>query len=237
MERNMLRRSFFGALVVIAVLAFFVLPRTQAQPVHHSPAAAVSLVLRPPVQLPAVRAAMVDHHAPSPRSHRIPADSFVLLAAVGATKKRASRRTSGKKRDVPMYLDSDVHVMRESEDPTHNGKLVTTVIKGGVMVDDTDLTDDEIDELTALRVIRPARPEEIDRLERADTAAARADLVKSQGEELAQLRANNEAARADLASKDNVSGDALAKLDQKNAMAVASLQEKHAGALAKFDAQ
>jgi hypothetical protein len=132
-----------------------------------------------------------------------------------------------------MYLDSDVHVMRENDD----GKLATTVIKGGVLVDDTDLSDDEIDELTARRVIRPASVDEIQRLEAADTAADRAELVKEQQEELAQMRANQEQARAALATKDGVTGDALAKADQKNAMEVAALQEKHAAALAKFDAK
>jgi hypothetical protein len=233
-ETTMLRRTILGALLAIA--SVFALALAPFHVVHQSSAAVERLALRPPVQLPAVRAAIVPSHSAPHRAPRF-TDGLGLLAVAGATKKRASRRTSGKKRDVPMYLDSDVHVLRESEDPTHNGKLVTTVIKGGVMVDDTDLTDDEIDELTARRVIRPATPEEIDRLEQADTAEARAELVATQEAELAQLRANNEAARAEMAARENVSGDALAKLDQKNAMTVAALQEKHAGALAKFDAQ
>jgi hypothetical protein len=231
-------RSLMACLVV-CMLAFFVIPRVQAQPVtthalfSQSSAAVERLALRPPVQLPAVRAAIPS--TPShPRSRHRFTDSIGLLAVAGATKK-ATRRSSGKKRDVPMYLDSDVHVMRPSE--ADEKKLVTTVIKGGVLVDDTDLTDDEIDELTARRVIRPATVDEIQRLEAADTAADRAELVKSQQEEIAQLRANHEVARATLAQKDGVSADALAKADQKSAMEVASLQEKHAGALAKFDAK
>lgn len=230
-------RSLMAGLVV-AMLAFFVIPRVQAQPVtthtlfSQSSAAVERFALRPPVQLPAVRAAIPS--APShPRSRHRFTDSIGLVAVAGATKKRTTRRSSGKKRDVPMYLDSDVHVMRDNDE----GKAVTTVIKGGVLVDDTDLSDDEIDELTARRVIRPATVDEIQRLEAADTAADRADLVKEQQEEIAQLRANQEQARAQLAAKDGVSGDALAKADQKAAMDVASMQEKHSAALAKFDAK
>jgi hypothetical protein len=237
MERTMLRRSIFGALIAIASVvavaaAAPVHDSTAIVTVHPSSAAVERFALRPPVQLPAVRAAIPSVPSSPSHRHRL-TDSLGLLAVAGATKKRTTRRTSGKKRDVPMYLDSDVHVMRENDD----GKLATTVIKGGVLVDDTDLSDDEIDELTARRVIRPATVEEIDALDAAGTAADRAELVKSQEEEMAQLRANQEQARATLAAKDNVSADALAKADQKAAMDVASLQEKHATALAKFDAK
>jgi hypothetical protein len=197
-----------------------------------SPAAAVPLVLRPPVQLPAVRAVTsADRRTPTSRQHRAPLE-MVALAVIGATK-RTSRRKAGKKRDVPMYLDSDAHVLRENDE----GRMVTTVIKGDQLVDDTDLTDEEIEELTARRVIRPATVPEIDRLEAADTASERAELVRSQQTEIAQLTANNDAERADFATRENTSPDALAKLDQKHAASVAALQEKQAGALAKFDAK
>lgn len=230
----MLRRSFLGVLSAIAIVfAVGLLATPMSHLSHPSSAAVEQLALRPPVQLPAVRAAIPSVPSLPTSRHRF-TDSIGLLAVAGATKK-TTRRSSGKKRDVPMYLDSDVHVMRPSE--ADEKKLVTTVIKGGVLVDDTELTDDEIDELTARRVIRPATVDEIQRLEFADTAADRAELVKSQQEELSQLRANQEQSRAQLAAKDGVSADALAKADQKSAMDLASLQEKHAGALAKFDAK
>lgn len=164
----------------------------------------------------------------SPARQRVPFEAMALGGVIGATK-RTTRRVAGKKRDAPMYLDSEVHVMRENA----NGSMVTTTIRGGQLVDDTDLTDDEIDELTALRVIRPATSAELDRLDRVDAETARNELVATQAAELSQLRANTEVARSALVAKGAKAEDLVA-FDGKASEDVAALQTKHAAALAKL---
>jgi hypothetical protein len=214
------RIRHLAALLTIAVLAFFVLPRVQAQPVAHAVA---------------VRA---SHPLPSTVPHRIPSASLLIGAAFGATaKKKATRKAAGKKRDMPMFLDSDVHVMRE--DPNNEKRMVTTIVRGGRMLDDLEdeaLTDDEIDELTARRVIRPATVAEVDRAAQQDKAVQREELVSDQTTEIQQLRANREAERAGLVADGSAPAD-LITFDQATTEQVTNLQAKHADALATLDAQ
>jgi hypothetical protein len=200
---------------VIAVLAFFIIPKVQAQPVVHASAVRQS-VPTPPV------------------SHRtVPIEALALGAVVGATK-RATRRKSNTRTEVPLYLDTIAHVQRKNEE---SGAMETVAIKGGVLVDDTDLTDDEIDELTAMRVIRHATPDEIDRLEQNSVDAKRAELVQSNTAAMDSLKASNASERAAMEADTSVSPDALTKLDAKQNAAVEKMQAQHDKALAKFDAQ
>jgi hypothetical protein len=215
-----------AAVLVIAVVAFFVLPRVQSQPVHAAASSAVAVHQTVP-------------HLPSAPAQHVPFQSLALSAILGATakKKATTRKAAGKKRDMPMYLDSDVHVMRE--DPNNEKRMITTIVRGGRMLDDLDdeaLTDDEIDELTARRVIRPATVEEVDRAAQQDKAAQRADLVGDQTTEIQQLRANREGERAGLVAQGSAPAD-LISFDQATTEQVAALQGKHADALAALDAQ
>jgi hypothetical protein len=130
-----------------------------------------------------------------------------------------------------MYLDSDAHVMRKNED---TGRFETTVVRGGVLVDDTDLTDDEIDELTALRVVRPATGDEIDRLEQRDAEDARAELLRTQETEVAQLRAQHDTDRAALEAT-GPAPEASRSSPIARQTELTELQAKHAAALAKLD--
>jgi hypothetical protein len=72
------------------------------------------------------------------------------------------------RRGRPMFLDSHVDVVRDGE---------VVRIQGGVLVEDTDLSEDEIDELTAHRAIRLATDPEIERADRMAAAAT----VRSKG--------------------------------------------------------
>lgn len=145
-----------------------------------------------------------------------------------ATKKKATRRAQGAKRtDVPMYLDSDVHRMGEDD------KL--DIVRGGVMVDDTDLTDEEIEELTARRVIRPAKPDEIERAANAEHTEKRAQLQRDQSAEVAQLQAQQAQEKAKLEGGGNASPAALQKLADQHLKQTQDLQAKHTKALAAHD--
>jgi hypothetical protein len=195
-----------------------------------SPANAVRAGAIPLVSIP------TDSVTPSPAQphrerHRVPLDTVALSAAFGSTR-RSTRRRSGSKRDVPLFLDSDAHVMRENE---KTGKPETYVVKGGVMVDDTDLSDDEIDELTAHRAVRRATPDEIARFDQRDSETERASLTESQASELEELRASQASERATVAAEETTTPAKLSALDDKHATAVSKLQAKHAAALAKFD--
>lgn len=213
---------------LFALLAVFAVAVSVHGAIAQSPAVAESSSLVPPGPSVGARVATPTQHIPAP-SHRHTLDLVALGAVVGATKKKATRRSAGQKRDVPMYLDSIAHVMRKNED---TGKMENVAIHGGVLVDDTDLTDEEIDELTALRAIRPATPDEIDRLERADADAERAELQKTHEGEVLQLQANQAAERAAAVGK-NATPEQLSKLDEKHGAAMATLQEKQAKALAQ----
>lgn len=190
--------------------------------------AAAACTLDRPVPVSAVRAAIPISHVPAP-THRHVLDMVALGAVMGATaKKKPTRRAAAKKTDVPMYLDGIAHVQRKNED---TDKMETVAITGGVLVDDTDLSDEEIDELTAMRIIRPATSDEIARLEQAEANAERAEKQQAHEAEVTQLRANQEAERAAAVAR-NATPDQLAKLDERHAVAKSALEEKQAKALA-----
>lgn len=217
-------------LFVALILLVSALP-VHAAVVLQSPAAVANSSLGTD-SVPTVRAAILpSRHAPAPgRSHRLL--DGMAIAAIGATSKRKStRRKAGVKREIPLYLDSDAHVMREDE---RTGHLATTVIRGGVLVDDTDLTDDEIDELTALRAIRHATTDEIARLEQKDADAERTELMANQAVELEELRARQDAERAELEAK-GPTDEQRSTQSTRHSAAMTKLQEKHAAALAKLD--
>lgn len=232
-------RSRVAGLFAVLALTAIALP-VAAQPdslIARSPAAVGDTSRVHSASRLAVRAAIdtvtVPASLPTSTSRVAAIEMIALGGIIGATKK-TTRRSTGKRRDVPMYVDSILHVQRKNDD---TGKHETVAIPAGVLVDDTDLTDDEIDEFTARRVIRPATVEEIERLDKKDAADERADLEASQTAELEQLRANHAAERAELVGKEGTSPAAIAKLDDKHATAVSQLQAKHAAALAKHDQQ
>lgn len=174
---------------------------------------------------------VADHRMPAPTHHkRLPGFPIEGLAAAAlATKgKKATRRSAGKRSSVKLFLDSLVHVVRGED---KEGRPKTESIAGGVLVDDTDLTDDEIDELTALKAIRPATPKEIEQLDRNEVEEKRVALVREQEEEMAALRAEHEQAKADLGT--DASPAKVTKLEEKQAAEVSKLQDKHTKALNK----
>jgi hypothetical protein len=134
-----------------------------------------------------------------------------------AAKKRTSRRAKGVKiPDVPMYLDSDVHVMRDGE---------LTVVRGGQLVDDTDLEDDEIEELEQHKAIRPATAKELAGLEQQEVASAADELASRHAEDRAKLTASHEQEIAEATAAG------------KSEAQVAKLREAHASQLATLDKQ
>jgi hypothetical protein len=215
--------------VLTALLIVAAAQPAPAATLTHSPAAVGTTPLSQPPSVSTVRAAM---HPPTPPApHRAPLSMDLSVLGVALATKRATRRSTGKKRDVPMFLDSEVHVMREGKD----GKPEQLRIAGGVLVDDTELEDDEIDELTARRVIRPATQDEIHRLERRETDDARTELLRTHETEMAQLRAQHDVARAELENSGNATPAALNRLSDKQALEITKLQDKHAAAIAKID--
>lgn len=186
---------------------------------QHHPIAGDSLVLLAAYALPAIE--VVDSHRSAPASHApLPLSTFSLLGfAIGATAKKATRRASGKGSKVKLLLDSEVHLKRDPKSPE------LTKIPGGVLVDDTDLDDDEIEELKRLGAIRPASAEEITRLEAAQEVAENADLMRAQELELSQLRVKQ---AEELAA---APADKQATLQERHAKAVTAMQEKHVKAL------
>lgn len=171
--------------------------------------------------LPAFTIATALHHeAPAP-SRRSPGPLSLLgFALAGATSKKSAprRKRSGfKVPDVPMYLDSAVHVMRDDE---------LVIISGGVLLDDTELTDEEIADIQRHGVIRPATPAELERLQEAESLAAATELAKDQEREMRQLVANQ---AAELSGVDEAKKPALV---DKHLKQISDLQGKHATALA-----
>jgi hypothetical protein len=223
-------RFRIGMLAVGALLSVAAYAHVQTDEPQPTATLTVSATAATPMYITAAH-----DSAPSiPRApHRIPIEALALGAVVGATK-RATRRKSNTRTEVPLYLDTIAHVQRKNDE---SGAMETVTIKGGVLVDDTDLTDDEIDELTAMRVIRHATPEEIDRLEQNSVDAKRAELVQSNTAAMDSLKASNASERAAMEADTSVSPDALAKLDAKQNAAVEKMQAQHDKALAKFDAQ
>jgi hypothetical protein len=210
-----------AVLLVVAVLCVFAVHRP---PVAHT----TTMAVRQSIPLP--------HSKPS-SSRQVPVDFLAIGAAVGATKKKVTRKSAGKKRDMPMFLDSDVHVMRE--DPLDPRRKITTIVRGGRMLDDLEddaLTDDEVDELTARRVLRPATPAEVERANQTDKAIRREELVADQTTEIQQLRANREGERAALIAS-GVKPEDLIAFDGDTSEKVADLQTAHAEAVAKLDAE
>jgi hypothetical protein len=225
-----MRTRFLALPLLLAAAALAPTPSTASaqtdQRVSHAdsaaPPSAAPLVLYadsiPTMHIEA-RASLPLPEAPKTK-HLAPLMAF---AVAGAVKRRPSRRAAGVKiPDVPMFLDSDVHVMRDKE---------LTVIRGGVLVDDTDLEDDEIEELLRHKVIRPATSSELASLDQASSDSAKADLIASQEQEMAALTASHEAATAE-AQAAGKSDAQLAKLAQKQSEEVSALREQHAAALA-----
>jgi hypothetical protein len=185
----------------------------------------------------AVRAEIAQRRTPVPdRGPRFPIE--LALAGLATARRSAAKKTAAKKTPaktsaakksastkVPMYLDSEVHVTRDNK----KGDPVLTVIKGGQLVDDTDLTDEEIDDLTTRRVIRPATVAEIERLSKAPAVKAREELVREQEGEVAQLKAAHAAALAAAAP------DEKAALQEEQATELTDLQAEHVDALNAFD--
>ncbi|HVX39609.1 MAG TPA: hypothetical protein VHB25_08550 [Gemmatimonadaceae bacterium] len=85
------------------------------------------------------------------------AEAATRLRALGAAGVVGNVADADAAGNVPLWLDSTVHVHR----PDANEKPTLHVVKGGCLVSATDLTAAEIDELTALRVIRFATPAEL----------------------------------------------------------------------------
>lgn len=206
---------------------------------------------QPPIQRhdpspPVVQSAAIaptPQPAPDPTS-RLPLE-LLSFALVGATKRETRRKSGAKKGDVPLYLDSDVHVaLEESElkewrqnappgQPGHSGAPIR-VIKGGVLVDDTDLTDEQIDDLQKRGVVKPASPEQVKAAEAKAKADERRDLEQEQKTEIQQLQAKHEQARAEATNK-NANAETLAKLSEKQTSEMTALQDKHVKALNAFD--
>jgi hypothetical protein len=158
--------------------------------------------------------APAHQHAPAPK---IPLAPFMAFAAVGATKRRTSRRAKGVKiPDVPLFLDSDVHVMRDGE---------LTVVRGGQLVDDTDLEDEEIEELKEHKAIRPATASELAGLEQQASNDAASELATRHAEDRAKLVASHEQAVSEAQAAGKSESD------------VAKLREKQAAQLSTLDAQ
>lgn len=223
-------RHRFAVLSSLVAIAAFVLPAAAQSDSTRSPAAAeVSTLPVHSASVSTVRAA-IPRPLPAPHRERAPLSVVGLGAFVGATAKRQTRRKAGVKREVPLYLDSTAHVMRPGKDD----KPELLVIPGGVLVDDTDLTDEEIDELTALRVIRHATTEEIDRLEQKGIDEQRAEMLRTQEGEINQLKAQQDVERVDLEAK-NPSDEQRATQSDRHGKQLAKLQEKHSAALAKLD--
>lgn len=221
---------------LIAALALVAIPATAPAQLRDTPAPTVlEDSARPAVATSAIvldtASTVTGAVAESPPVPGVPADPgpvFPIEVLAGAALATATRRKSGKRSQVPMMLDSIVHVMREGK----GGKEELKVINGGVLVDDTDLSDDEVDELTARKVVRPATPDEVARLERSDVEDKRLALVREQEEEVAQLRAKHEAQRAELG--DAASPQKVRALETKQGEELAKLQAQHAKALNKL---
>lgn len=148
--------------------------------------------------------------------------SLFGFAIAGATaKKRTTRRSEGKVAKVPMYLDSEVHVMRDDK---------LEVVRGGVLLDDTDLDEEEIESIQGRGVIRPATPAEIEQLAQADKAQERAAVTRTQQTELQSMQARQASEMAGATNAGKSDAD-KAKLSEKHAEALTALQEKHTAAL------
>ncbi|HEY4131669.1 MAG TPA: hypothetical protein VGM50_13705 [Gemmatimonadaceae bacterium] len=91
------------------------------------------------------------------------------LAEAGARLKELDAGAAAVADDVPLYLDSDVDVMRP--DPARPGATKQVRLKGGRFLSELDLSQDEVDELTKHGAIRHATHHEI-RAERDRRAAS-----------------------------------------------------------------
>lgn len=178
--------------------------------------------------LHASTAVSVEFPAPAPNDQpSFPVEYLAIGLAAAAAKKGARRARRG---DVAMIVDSQVHVMRDNK----KGDPELKVIKGGVLVEDTDpeLTEEEIDELTARRVIRPATEAELAAMEQGDVAGEREALVREQEQDVAQLRAKHVAERTKLEEGGKLkTPEAVSKLEERQASELSKLQTKHVDAL------
>lgn len=86
--------------------------------------------------------------------------ALAQAAAAAAAAAEATGTPAAAPADLPLVLDSTAHVMR---DVRKAGKVEKQlhVVKGGVLVSQTDLTPDEIAELKTLGAIRVATIDEI----------------------------------------------------------------------------
>lgn len=114
-----------------------------------------------------------------------------------------------------LFLASEVHVMRGKD---------THVVKGGVLVSETDLTEKEIDSLKGLGVLRVPSYEET---QAAEARADAPDVTDSAAEAEEQARLDEE----QKLERDRLAAEHKAKAD-KEAAALAAKQEKEkAGAV------
>lgn len=189
-----------------------------------------------------VRVDSMSVPAHAPQQHPAPVLEFTALAAVmGATAKKTRRTAGAKRTSVPLWLDSEVHVIRDDKETpaaAANRRLrgvqapsPHTVIPGGVLVDDTDLTDDEIEDLQRRGVVRPATPKEVESAEVRERTERIAELQREQEREIQQLRADQEQEKAKINADGKAAPDAVAKLADKQSKELTSLQEKHVKAL------
>ena len=230
-----MRIRSFAPLLALAVAALAISPResSAAPPLRPSLAAVDSITvdsIAAPLA-PAVIQAADTHRSPAPRSHA-PLSMFSMLGfAVGATakSKRPTRRARKdvKVPDVPLFLDSDVHVMRDGE---------LTTIRGGVLVDDTELEDDEIEDLIKHRVVRPAKHEELQTIETTGSLTAIEDLKREQDQEIQALQSAHASALAEADASRNFTPAKREKLVATQAEELAALQSQHAAALNKLSA-
>lgn len=208
-----------------------VTPLTRATPLDSVtlapvPSYAFALSRADSVAVPAAQAiASTGHDAPAP-SPRPPLSPLIAFAAVGATKRKSRRDKGVKIPEVPLYLDSDVHVMRD-------GQL--SVVRGGQLIDDTDLEDEEIEELKHHKVVRPASAAELAGLEQQAAGDAAAELAARHAEDRAKLVASHEqeVSEAKAAGKSDAQ---IARLQEKHASQVAALDEQQAAEKAAQEA-
>jgi hypothetical protein len=183
------RLRITAALLVVAALAFFVIPRVQAQPVSTP--------------------MLVVHQAPShiplaPRT--VPINLIALGAIAGATAVKRSRSNPN------MIVDSIIHVARKDD----KGNPTTLVINPGVLADDTELTDDEIDENIARGAVRFANPAELHRLEQIAVQRETAKIARDAERTTATMNATADAERQRIiAETDAEKSRRLAELDER----------------------
>lgn len=156
---------------------------------------------------------------------------FALLGVTEKVKVGWKRARAAKSPGIPLFLASDVQVVRFND----KGEKVIVDVPGGRPLEHVmELNDDEIDELTALRAIRYIKEDEAGALEARAAIDATNTLAAEQARELELLKARHEAATAALDEAGQLKTDEKkAALAEKQAKELATLQSKHVTALAK----